>query len=78
MFYLFRFFRISHIYIYGLIYTKAKKKCRVTFTKKKHRVTCTDSFKVFNVMLHSFVLFIYFLFLYTCNLSSFIEQVDNV
>ena len=36
-----------------------KKKCRVTFTIKKRGVTFTDSFKAFNVMLHSFFLFLY-------------------
>ena len=37
------------------MYTRTKKKCRVTFRKKKCQVTFTDSFKVFNITLHSFL-----------------------
>ena len=43
------------------IYTRTKKKCRVSFT---------DSFKVFNVMLHSFFLFLH-------NLSSLLNKLTK-
>ena len=48
-----------------------KQKCRVTVMKKKCRVSFTDSFKVFYVMLHSF----FFLFLY--NHSSLLNKLTK-